>query len=115
MNKGDTLRLNLDFIDDDGNPIAEGQYSEMELQLNPDRIGVFSMKFLLSEGDIQWDEETSQYFVLIDQEDSFKLPNHVQYQLRCMNDDGVVISSEVSSFCIGNVLSSNILSDAESN
>ena len=45
MNRGDTLRLNLDFIDDDGNPIEEDQFEEMELQLNPDKLGTYSMKF----------------------------------------------------------------------
>lgn len=108
MNKGDTLRLNFDFVDDDGNPLMQGQFEEMELQLNPDRLGVYSMKFLLSAGDILWDEDEQKFYVLVSQEDSLKLPNNVLYQLRCM-DSGTVISSDISSFDLGKVLSRQVL------
>jgi len=108
MNKGDTLRLNFDFVDDDNNPLYEGQFDEMELQLNPDKLGIYSMKFLLSTGDIQWDSEAEKYYVTVSQEDSLKLPCEVWYQLRCL-DDGIVISSEVSSFDLGRVLSKKVL------
>lgn len=111
MNKGDTLRLNFDFVDGSGNPLEEDQFEEMELQLNPDRIGTYSMKFLLSNGDILWDDETEKYYVLIDQNDSLKLPEVVHYQLRCYND-GSVVSSDVSLFILGKCLSKKVL-DAE--
>ena len=108
MNKGDTLRLDFDFVDDEGNPLTKNQFEEMELQLNPDKIGVYSMKFLLSAGDILWDDDEQKYYVLISQEDSLHLPNIVLYQLRCM-DSGLVISSDVSSFDLGKCLSRNAL------
>lgn len=110
MNKGDTLRLDLDFIDDEGNPITEGQYSEMELQLNPEKLGTFSMKFLLSKGEIEWDDEANVYYVLVSEEDSMKLPNIIQFQLRCYDDsNGTVISSDVSSFNLGKLLSRKLI------
>lgn len=111
MNKGDTLRLNFDFVDDNDNPLQQGQFEEMELQLNPDKLGVYSMKFLLSTGDIKWDDDAQKYYVVVEQQESLNLPCIVQYQLRCLLND-VVISSEVSSFDLGRVLSKKVLEDA---
>lgn len=108
MHRGDTLRLNFDFVDDEGNPLEENQFDEMELQLNPDNIGVYSMKFLLSAGDILWDEDQQKFYVLIDEEDSMKLPNKIYYQLRC-SDNGQVISSDISSFNLRDCLSRKVL------
>ena len=29
MHRGDTLRLNFDFVDDEGNPLEENQFDEI--------------------------------------------------------------------------------------
>jgi len=109
MNKGDSIRLKLNFtIGSKKLPIEEGMFSEMELQLNKQTFGQYHVKFLLSKGEIVWDEDLGLYVAYLSQEDSFKLSNEVDYQLRCYND-GVVVSSKIGSFCLGNVLSREVL------
>ena len=109
MNKGDSIRLNLNFtVGKNKEPITEGMFEEMELQLNKQTFGQYSVKFLLSKGEIEWDEDLGLYVAYLSQEDSFKLSNVVEYQLRCYSD-GVVVSSRVGRFFLGNVLSKDIL------
>lgn len=107
MNKGDTIRLILDYsINED--PIEEGQFDDLELQLNRDSFGKFHLKKLLSQGDIIWDTDLGKYVCYLSQEETFKLPNQVEYQLRCY-DDNSVISSGIGRFCIGDTLSKEVL------
>ena len=109
MNKGDSIRLKLNFtVGKDKLPITEGMFDEMELQLNKQTFGQYSVKFLMSAGEIVWDEDLQMYVAYLTQEDSFKLPNEVNYQLRCYND-GIVVSSRIGKFFLGNVLSKEIL------
>ena len=107
MNKGDTIRLILDYSINDA-PIEENQFEELELQLNKDSFGKYNIKKLLSTGGIFWDTNLSKYVSFLSQEESFKLPNKVDYQLRCYND-GSVISSCIGHFIIGDILSKEVL------
>ena len=107
MNKGDTIRLILDYsINED--PITEGQFDDLELQLNKDAFGKFHLKKLLSQNDITWDAELGKYVCHLSQEETFNLPNVVEYQLRCY-DDGSVVSSRIDRFFIGDTLSKEVL------
>ena len=54
MNRGDTAILMLNYTIN-GDPLVEGAYQEIELQLNPQGSGV---KKLLSLGDIAWGSVT---------------------------------------------------------
>ena len=107
MNKGDTLRLILD-ISYKGKDFEEGQFDEIELQLNRENFGKYNVKKLLSKGEIVWDSDLKKYVTYIDQEDCFKFPNKVEYQVRCMND-GSVVSSNIGAFFIGDTLSRQVL------
>ncbi len=107
MNKGDTIRLILDYSVND-EPLAEGQFDDLELQLNKESFGKFNIKKLLSRNDIVWDQDLGKYVCYLSQEESIKLPNRVDYQLRCYDGDSVV-SSCISQFCIGDILSKEIL------
>lgn len=105
MNKGDTIRLNLNFTID-GVPLEE-TYEEMELQINEDNTKG-SLKFLLSKGEIKWDSEMNMHYVELTQEESFSLSAMIRFQLRIMNG-GKVISSDIGRFNIGEVLSKEVL------
>ena len=107
MNKGDTIRLILDYSIND-EPITEGQFEDLELQLNKESFGKFNIKKLLSQNEIVWDSDLGKYVCYLSQEESFKLPNKVDYQLRCY-EDGSVISSCISQFYIGDILSKETL------
>ena len=109
MNKGDSLRLVLDFSVN-GKEIEQEQFEEIELQLNKEGYGGYCVKLLLSKGDMEWDEELSKYVAFLPQEETFKLSEMVEYQLRCYKD-GTVISSNIGHFRLGEVLSRRILPD----
>lgn len=109
MNKGDTLRLILDFSVA-GKEITEDQFDEIELQLNPESYGKYNIKLLKSKGEIAWDSELNKFVGFITQENSFKLSDHNEYQLRCYMN-GSVISSNIGHFCLGDVLSRMVIVD----
>ena len=109
MNKGDTLRLILDFPVN-GKDITQDQFDELELQINPESFGKYFVKLLKSKGELFWSDEFNKYVAIVNEENSFKLSEHNTYQLRCYKD-GAVISSKIGHFDLGNVLSKTRLSD----
>lgn len=109
MNKGDSLRLILDFSIN-GKEIEQDQFEELELQLNKESYGKYHVKLLLSQGDMEWDDSISKYVAFLPQEETFKLPDIVDYQLRCYKDDSV-ISSNIGRFRLGEILSRRMLPD----
>ncbi len=111
MNKGDSIRLVLDFSVN-GKEIEQEQFEEIELQLNKEGYGRYYVKLLLSQGDMEWDEELSKYVAFLPQEETLRLPEIVNYQLRCYKDD-TVISSDIGHFHLGDVLSRRILPDGQ--
>ena len=106
MNRGDTIRIYLDF-ELDGQPLEKDVYDEIELQLNEDKT-INALKLKMTDDRILWDDEQGKYYVDITQEESFKLKNPFRYQLRIMNADAVV-SSGIGSMNIGDVLSKEVL------
>ena len=106
MNRGDTIRIYLDF-ELDGQPLEKDVYDEIELQLNEDKT-INALKLKMTDDRILWDDEQGKYYVDITQEESFKLKNPFRYQLRIMNADAVV-SSGIGSMNIGEVLSKEVL------
>ena len=60
MNKGDTLRLILDFPVN-GKDITKDQFDELELQINPESFGKYFVKLLKSKGELFWSDEFSKY------------------------------------------------------
>ena len=106
MNRGDTIRIFLDF-ELDGQPLEKDVYDEIELQLNEDKT-INALKLKMTDGRILWDDEQGKYYVDITQEESFKLKNPFRYQLRVMNASAVV-SSGIGSMNIGEVLSKEVL------
>ena len=110
MNKGDTISLVLDFLIDNKDPLEKDAYHEMELQLNEEGGTRKSIKLLLSTGDIEWDDELGKYVVSLTQEQTFKLPNNMEYQLRILDElSEEVYSSCIGHFCLGDVLSKKVL------
>ena len=107
MNKGDSIRLVLDYSVN-GKEIKKDQFEDLELQLNKESFGKYHVKLLLSRGEMAWDEDLQKYVAYLPQEESFKLPNKVEYQLRCYND-GSVISSNIGFFFMGDILSKEML------
>lgn len=122
MNRGDTAYLMLNYTIN-GNPLVEGAYEEIELQLNPQLATFKQVKKLLSKGEIEWetmsyidDEGHSQtftgYIARLTQEETFLLnEGNVQAQLRILWGDDVG-SSAISSFILGEVLSNEVLRDS---
>ena len=122
MNRGDTAYLLLNFTLN-GDPLVEGDYQEIELQLNP-QSNFKNVKKLMSEGEIDWgtlsytdshgDEHSfTGYYAHLSQEETFKLSTGSNYgQLRIkMNDE--VGSSGVCQFDLGQTLSMKVLNDTD--
>ena len=120
MNRGDTGYLILSYTLN-GEPLEQGAYQEIELQIN--RQGAFpcSIKKLLSDGTILWgtllydnDGETASftgYYCTLSQEETFSLnEGEVEVQLRILEDDEVG-SSAIDSFELGRTLSTEVLTD----
>ena len=107
MNKGDSIRLILDYSVN-GKEIKKDQFEDLELQLNKESFGKYHIKLVLSRGEMAWDEDLQKYVAFLPQEESFKLPNKVDYQLRCYNN-GSVISSNIGFFFMGDILSKEML------
>ncbi len=117
MNRGDTAYLMLNYTFN-GEPLVQGAYQEIELQINPQN-GSTGVKKLLSKNEIQWGSLTYEeggmektftgYYVSLSQEDTFSLSNGTnRVQLRVMADDEVG-SSQVSTVKLGQVLSNKVL------
>lgn len=107
MNKGDSIRLILDYSVN-GKDIVQDQFDDLELQLNKESFGRYHIKMLLSRGEMAWDEDLQKYVAFLPQEESYKLPNVVDYQLRCYKN-GSVISSNIGHFFMGDILSKEML------
>lgn len=111
MNKGDSIRLILDYSIK-GKEIQKDQFDEIELQLNRESFGKYNVKLLLSEGDMAWNDDIQKYVAFLPIEESFKMPNEVDYQLIVYNNvtdaSGKTFRSAVSSrigrFFLGDIL-----------
>ena len=66
-NRGDTIDITLAYTVN-GQPIEENQFDEIEVYIGENR-------YLLTDGDIVWNNEQGMYTLFVDQEDSFKLTN----------------------------------------
>ena len=117
MNRGDTVCLMLNYYIN-GSPLVEGDYQEIELQIN-NESSAKAIKKLLSRGEIVWEtvtynnegsEETfTGYVVNLTQEETFKLATgQSTVQLRIKKDEEVG-SSATTMFNLGAVLSSKVL------
>lgn len=119
FNKGDTAYLLLNYTLN-GEPLVEGAYQEIELQINK-QDEFRSIKKLMSNGDIYWgtdmtyiDQEGQTqtftgYVCELSQEDTFTVSSGVsQIQLRIMLDEEVGSSTQTS-LDIGKTLSNKIL------
>ena len=118
FNEGDTVKLLLDYTIN-GSPMVEGDYDEIEFQINP-QCSTNAIKKLLSKNEIVWGTATyvednvthefTGYMCDLDQEDTFKIRDGVaDCQLRVLID-GEVGSSEISALDLGNALSHKVLS-----
>lgn len=102
-----------------GDPLQEGLYEEIELQLNPQN-NFRQVKKLLSTGDIEWatmsyiDEEGHSqtftgYIAKLSQEETFVFnEGNVEAQLRILWGDDVG-SSSITTFILGRALSCEVL------
>ena len=117
INEGDTAWLMLNYKLN-GQDLEEDAYQEIELQLNP-QSGMNAIKKKLSEGTIRWgtayymegnvEKTFTGYLAAISQEESFRLSKgKAQVQLRIMVDNEVG-SSAISEVCIGDALSTEVL------
>lgn len=120
MNRGDTAYLMLNYTIN-GDPLTEGAYQEIELQIN-NQFKTNNIKKLLSKGDILWGTLTytegnvektfTGYYARLSQEETFSLTDgESEVQLRILVNDEVG-SSAVSSVSFGNVLSRAVLDDS---
>ena len=118
MNRGDTAYLMLNYTIN-GDPLQENAYQEIELQINR-QSSSDSIKKLLSDNSIRWGTLTYEdneghtqsftgYYASLSQEETFSLSaGKSNVQLRIMVNDEVG-SSDVSSFDLGQVLSTKVL------
>ena len=94
MNKGDALLIELDYTVN-GEALQEGEWDDIEFSLN-------NKSYSLSNGDIYWDGEA--YVCYLSEADTFDLRFTNIYQLR-LAKDGYVISSPITTWRVGGVLS----------
>lgn len=117
MNRGDTICLMLDY-QVNNEPLVEGAYEEIELQINNESASK-SMKKTLTGGDIVWEtvtylnngveESFTGYVVHLTQSETFSLnAGQSEAQLR-IKMNGEVGSSENSKIKLGAVLSSTVI------
>ena len=117
MNRGDTVSLMLDY-QINGEPLVNGAYEEIELQINKDSSSR-ALRKTLSGGSIKWEtltysdngvEEVFEgYVVHLSQAESLALANgQSQVQLR-VKLNGQVGSSSQRNFVLGDTLSTQIL------
>lgn len=112
MRIGDTICLMLNY-QLNGEPLVEGAYEEIELQINKQGSSK-SMKKLLSNGDIKWDtveyngEEFTGYVVHLTQQETFDLGSYLQCQIR-IKMDGEVGASGINDINLDEVLSEQVL------
>lgn len=122
FNEGDTAVLMLNYKLN-GEDLVENAYDEIELQINS-QTNFYSLKKLLSAGDIEWgtvvydttdDQGQEQeatftgYVASLTQEETFKLKKGTwQAQLRILVN-GEVGSSGISALDIGDALSTKVL------
>lgn len=99
-NQGDTGYIELAYTIN-GEPITEGQFDEIEFYLGKSR-------YLLSEGDIVWDEDLGSYCVFINQDDTLRLKSPMSYQLRLRHGRDV-ISTNIERRAIGLSISKEII------
>lgn len=98
MNKGDALLIELDYTVN-GESLQEGEWDDIEFALN-------DKSYSLSNGDIYWDGEA--YVCYLSEADTFDLRFTNIYQLR-LAKDGYVISSPITTWRVGGVLSKKYL------
>ena len=117
MHRGDTAYLMLNYTIN-GDPLIEGAYQEIELQLN-DQTAPKSIKKLLSDNTIRWGTLTYEddgvektftgYYCSLSQDETFKFQQGLlQVQLRILVNDEVG-SSDISSITLGQTLSRKVL------
>ena len=118
LNRGDTVCLLLNYSLN-GDPLQEGAYQEIELQLNKQDV-YNAVKKTLSGGSILWGEVSyldehgdpqtfTGYYANLSQEETFRLSSGAtNIQLRIMLNEEVG-SSAISSINLGQVLSSQVL------
>lgn len=120
MNRGDTAYLLLNYTLN-GEPLVEGAYQEIELQINKES-NVHKLKKTLSDGGIQWgtvsyeldgtEQTFTGYYASLSQSETFGLDDgECKVQLRVMVNDEVG-SSAISTITLGQVLSKSVLSDS---
>lgn len=118
FNRGDTAYLLLNYTLN-GEPLEEGIYQEIELQIN-EQGGLSAIKKLYSQGDIFWSDQFTYndkgtvktfegYVCGLTQEETFRLSHGVsEVQLRIMINEEVG-SSAYSEVDVGKALSEKVL------
>lgn len=118
FNKGDTAYLLLNYTLN-GQPLEQGAYQEIELQINKQDAHK-SIKKLFSKNEIVWEENMQYkdtdgttknftgYVCELSQKETFSLPETIDVQLRIMLNNEIG-SSTISSLEIGKVLSHKTL------
>ena len=97
MNQGDALYIALDYKVN-GESITENQFDEIEFCIGENR-------YLLSEGQIVWNEDAQKYYIFVNQLETFKLQrNPIEYQLRLRKGEEV-ISTPVEKLTVGKTIS----------
>lgn len=97
---GDTLDIILLYTVN-GEPITEGSVDELEFTFGKN-------SYTLSGGRIYWNDAEQHYAVSLSQEETFALPNTVEYQLRVKKDDEVG-GSEIEYLKIHGTISKKVL------
>lgn len=100
MNKGDALPIVLGYTIN-GEEITQGQFDEIEFMIGENR-------YLLSTGDIVWDEDVEHYVVFLEQRESFTLDRVAKCQCRFKLGDRV-FSSKIKYLGIGDTMSNEVI------
>lgn len=100
VNHGDTIYIELNYTVN-GLPLNEYTWDDIEFMFG-------SLRFSLTGNTVAYDETDHCYYVFITQQQTFSLPDIIEYQLRLYKDNEV-ISTKVQRMPLGKVLSTTVL------
>lgn len=100
MNRGDTLKILLDYTIN-GAPIEDMDLDEIEFTIG-------SRSFTMTDGDIAQDQETGKYSIILSQAATLSLGKTAAFQVRFKKGDEVT-STQIDTIRLGRSLSKEII------
>lgn len=106
--RGDTKDIYFKIKKPDGSYIDGSEYSEVEVQINP-QSKIASIKKLMSKGEVSW--EMDRYFFNLSQEETFTTKAGVNVLQVRIYQNGECKATYIYDFLVGEVLSDEVINN----